>query len=379
MIFTQFDASDIVTGRTQPVSTGIWSDGNTAWGSGSAALFYTSSAQTAISSSTFEPLNGMYYTNVYDGPTGSIDSEIYYSLTYGNRFGSGSSDFDTGSAAGSLIFPTKAIYNQYRNLLLTPGDPQFTFATSSANAIAYIGSDEIYVLSFTGAKMKDQLDPGQFEMTIGGGVGGSIVGGTISIIDDSRYNSNPTSLQTGGKMYNLIRGTIASGSYGINEYQGIGVMYPSLGMIVLNAPVLHSLIGKVEGKSLKYVAPEWTGSFSRLQNTLFTGIRSGSAVAPMKARVTEFVPARHFFVRVKNQEYNYSNNPTFVISANDNPANQQDVGKIRFTDFYTDPKVYITTVGLYNDTNDLVAVAKLSQPLLKDFTNECLVKIKIDV
>jgi hypothetical protein len=55
------------------------------------------------------------------------------------------------------------------------------------------------------------------------------------------------------------------------------------------------------------------------------------------------------------------------------------VGKLRFTDFYSNPKVYITTVGLYNETNDLVAVAKLSQPLLKDFTNECLIKIKIDV
>ena len=84
-------------------------------------------------------------------------------------------------------------------------------------------------------------------------------------------------------------------------------------------------------------------------------------------------------MRVKNQEYNYSNNPTFVISSNDTANNSQDIGKLRFSDFYTNPKVYITSVGLYNESNDLVAVAKLSQPLLKDFTNECLIKIKIDV
>jgi hypothetical protein len=99
----------------------------------------------------------------------------------------------------------------------------------------------------------------------------------------------------------------------------------------------------------------------------------------MIARVTEYVAARHFFVRVKNQEFNYSNNPTFVISSDEAVNNPQDVGKLRFTDFYTNPKVYITTVGLYNESNDLVAVAKLSQPLLKDFTNECLIKIKIDI
>jgi hypothetical protein len=98
----------------------------------------------------------------------------------------------------------------------------------------------------------------------------------------------------------------------------------------------------------------------------------------MIARTTEFVPARHFFVRVKNQQYNYSNNPTFIISADDDPNNSQDIGKLRFIDFYTNPKVYITAVGLYNDNNDLIAVAKLSQPLLKDFSNECLIKIKID-
>jgi hypothetical protein len=42
------------------------------------------------------------------------------------------------------------------------------------------------------------------------------------------------------------------------------------------------------------------------------------------------------------------------------------------------PQAYMTTVGLYNDNNDLLAVAKLSQPLLKDFTKEALVRIKLD-
>jgi hypothetical protein len=42
------------------------------------------------------------------------------------------------------------------------------------------------------------------------------------------------------------------------------------------------------------------------------------------------------------------------------------------------PQSYITTVGMYNDTNDLLAVAKLSRPLLKDFTKEALVRIKLD-
>ena len=42
------------------------------------------------------------------------------------------------------------------------------------------------------------------------------------------------------------------------------------------------------------------------------------------------------------------------------------------------PTVYITTVGLYNDNGDLLAVAKLSKPLAKDFTKESLVRVKLD-
>jgi len=42
------------------------------------------------------------------------------------------------------------------------------------------------------------------------------------------------------------------------------------------------------------------------------------------------------------------------------------------------PTTYITTVGLYNDANELLAVAKLSQPLTKDFTKEALIKVKLD-
>jgi hypothetical protein len=42
------------------------------------------------------------------------------------------------------------------------------------------------------------------------------------------------------------------------------------------------------------------------------------------------------------------------------------------------PQVYLTTIGMYNDSNELVAVAKMSRPLLKDFTKEALVRVKLD-
>lgn len=372
MIFKTFDQSDIVAGRIQPVSTGMWSDGEVAWPSSDPSSgFYTSSRQTQESASLFEPLNGLYYTNVYDYPTGSSSSDVYFSLTYGHYAGSGSSTFDTNTSNGSLLYPTKAIYNQYRNLLLTPGDRLFTFATASVGTNnGVIDSDDIYVINFKANKAKDRVDPGQFELTLSGSFG------RLTLIDDSKDNP-ATGTSTGGKRYNLIRGTIDTGAALSSNYEGFGSIYPDLGIAVLNPAKIGSQIGLVAGKSLSDPTSQWSGSFAQMQDLLFTSIKSGAVTGTMKARVTEYVPARHFFVRVKNQEYNYSNNPTFVITSEDT-SNTLDYGKLRFADFATDPKVYVTAVGLYNSSNDLVAVAKLSQPALKDFTNEILIKIRLD-
>jgi hypothetical protein len=367
MIFTPFNSTDIVSGRTQPVSTGIWSDGETSW-----STFYTSSRQAQTTASQYEPLNGLYYLNVYDAPSTGSSSDVYFAISYGHVAGSGSSTFDQDTSQGSLLYPTKAIYNQYRNLLLSPGDQKFSFAVSSTTSnVTSVDSDDIYVIHFRTTKYKDRLDPGQYEITLQG------ASGSFTFIDDSKDNPTTTT-ETGGKRYNLIRGTLASGAVMSRNYQGIGSMYPDLGIIVLNPSAIQSIIGSVNGRRLDDPVNGWNGQFADMKGLMFDATRRGSQINSMKARVTEYVPARHFFVRVKNQEYNYSNNPSFVITANDNPSNSQDIGKLRFADFSTDPKVYITTIGLYNDNNDLVAVAKLSQPVLKDFSNESLIKIRLD-
>ena len=71
----------------------------------------------------------------------------------------------------------------------------------------------------------------------------------------------------------------------------------------------------------------------------------------------------------KNSEFNYSANPSFISSS---------TGAIIFDSFIQNPTTYITTVGLYNDSQELLATAKLSRPLEKDFTKELLVRVKLD-
>ena len=99
---------------------------------------------------------------------------------------------------------------------------------------------------------------------------------------------------------------------------------------------------------------------------LYAAIASGS---DFEARRTENVSTSHYFVRATNREYNFSNNPTFV-SGSDN--------SFAVSSFRRDPKTFITTIGLYNNASELLAVAKTSQPIAKSFDKEVLVKVKLD-
>lgn len=76
----------------------------------------------------------------------------------------------------------------------------------------------------------------------------------------------------------------------------------------------------------------------------------------------------HVFIRAGNSEFNYSTNPSF-LDKND---------YVRSTDFVYDPHTYITTIGLYNDNGDLLAVAKTPKPIEKTFNSEVLLTVKLD-
>ncbi len=120
-----------------------------------------------------------------------------------------------------------------------------------------------------------------------------------------------------------------------------------------------------------------TGSGVQGENAvkLFTSLSGSDALTPVgtnggiQARSSEQVKSTYYFVRVKNAEYNYSNNPSYVTGS---------LGELFFNTFIQDPQVYITTVGLYNNRRELLATAKLSQPLLKNYTREALIKVKLD-
>lgn len=331
-VFTLFNPEeDIITNGQQRNTYGMWSNN-----SGSLTAFYTSSTQSGSS--------GKYYYDVYnDDPAASASAEVQFAVAYGNLDGLG---FSTASTDN---YPTKATYYQYRNTLLDPADTYFTFAGS-------VNSDDIWVINIERARYRRKVDPGNWEIIISG------TGGQVTLIDDSGGVSD--SVSTTDTVYNIVSGALdlTNNTSSIvtpaasEPSGGYGLFYPVRGVLILNPTALSHSIGVVAG----------TGSVNADNaGRLLGAIQSGSS---FYARSEEWVNSTHYFVRVKSKAYNFSNNPSFYTSS----------GYFRHQSMNYDPQVYITTVGLYNDGNELVAVAKLSQPYLKNFDREALIKVRLD-
>lgn len=360
MIFNQFSDTDIVLGRTNRVSSGFWLDGNYAH---SQSAFFTSSTQTQITGSNgaTDIKSGLYYFDIYNAnPASDVNAQVHFSIAYGNYNYSGSGDSNTSSLAN----PTKAIYSQYKNYLLNPDDQYFSFKSGSYNATTdsttVVTGSSIFVISFSTAHFKDRVDEGQLEFTLSGSVNRS------TFIDDSSV------VKTQQDVYNIISGSVLNGVptpyYEGNSigYQSIGLFYPKTGVVILNADAVSTKIGITVNTSNN-------GEYKVNQKYLFQALtRAQQSV--MKVRKSEFLPSRQYFVRVKNQDFNYSNNPTYVSDGSDSNTK----GTIKITEFLTDPKTYPTTIGLYDESNELIAIAKLSQPVQKSFDNELLIRVRLD-
>ena len=354
-IFTPFNpAQDIVENQKTLVTTGLFS-GNAA----TMSAAYTGSIQSEASK--------VYYYDVWNGTDTTAESQ--FSVAYGHRKGSGS------SAAGTLNdSPTRAIYSQYRLLLLNPGDTTFTFGDG-------ISSDSIYALNFNRARIKDKLDPGNWQLSLAE-LSGSFVPNHnhtgsavqplntkfITLIDDSGQTQQEN-LSGAGRVYNIVSGSITAGIYNTAAPKYYGLAYPDMGILILNDLALNASasFNTVSGSNI--AGDNAWKLFTSISGAMSYGRSNAFPELAFAARNEESITSAHYFVRIKNGEYNFSNNPSFTTGS---------FGDLAQATFVNDPKVYITTIGMYNNRQELLAVAKLSKPILKSFQSEALIKVKLD-
>lgn len=347
-IYKQFNTTDIVTAQNEIVTTGLWSSGD-----GSLIYFFTGSTPAVAGQSG--SATDEYYYNVY-GSESTGSAEVEFAVAYGHISGAGAPNL---AADDISTLPTKATYVQYRSVLLDGLAPKFRFYSEGV----YDGfeSDDVYVINVSRARYRERMDAGNISLTLSGSAG------TITLIDDSGQKFD---FQTnyGVREFNMVSGSLNLGtnqpatisSVTASNYAGFGKFYPEQGIILLNPSALASAVGAELTPSGSFVSYEFN------HRRLFNAIKGG---ADFEARRTENVSTSHYFVRVFNREFNYSNNPTYTSGSQ---------GTFFQDTFKTDPKAYITSIGLYNDGNELLAIAKTSKPIEKSFSKELVLKVKLD-
>ena len=334
MSFKRIDPEDLVVSSDAITST-LWSTGNPTM-----TEFYTSSIQEAGSS-------GNFYLSTYQTSSNATDAQVQFDIVYADSEGSGSTDYNLGVPGNS---PSKTMYGQYRSLILEDENANFKFG-SDTNIIT---GSHFWVLSIERARFKESIFPGTLNLTLSGSTG------TVSLTDNSNDVLINSFIGT-SRVFQLIsgsNGSAYSGSGYVPNSGSYGLVFPELGTILLNPHALEETIG---------LSPSRTSNLANGTNnsTLYTAISGG---ASFQLNSQETISSDYIFIRSRNSEFNYTENPTFI----------KNVGEVIYDDFINNPQTYITTVGLYNDNNELLAVAKLSRPIPKNFTKESLVRVKLD-
>ena len=371
-IYKQFGVFDRVDAKTEVVTTGIWSGD-----SGSLTNLFTSSVQVGATSA-------QYYYNCYDYDTVAYadKAEVQFAVAYGHKDNSGSMLLKDND--NSLI-ASKATYAQYKSMLLEPTDTSFTVARSDGSTA---NINDIYVINLSRARFREKIDPGNWSMALSGS------NGRFKFIDNSGKKFSDDKGLT-GRVFQVVEGELNIGTQNaattISTYdtvsgQGYGLFYPDRGIIVLNPVAIGNKIGNVWNEAFQtvgHLAPGGAGSGTYPTSTILYPNNVSSTAAEQyyhkrlyyaiklgkdfEMRRTENISTQHFFVRATNREFNYSNNPTFVNSD----------GTFAEETFNTDPQTFITSIGLYNDANEVIAIAKTSQPVPKGFDKEVLIKVKL--
>ena len=335
--FKRFDSDRLVRGSRQTVTSGLWSNGM-----GSLNSVYLKASQTGSNS-------GYYYFDAYDqNPATSPDSaEVQFSVAYGHISGGGSPSLAVDDDSTQS---TKSVYAQIRNIVGGLVNEPLDFNQTPSN--------DVYVVSIARGRMKEKLDPGNWELHLSGS------SGLIKLIDDSGREPAESAPGRAGQVYNIVSGSLNTGAgtgptYGVGN-TSYGKFYPDCGLYLFSPSLLATALGSA------LTPDESTNGYKYNQRKLFDAISLG---AEFQARNVEEVSSTYYYVNVGNQEFNLSNNPTYFNAK---------TGELKKESFFGNPKVYITTVGLYDDNNDLIAVAKLSKPIRKHFGNEVNIQVRLD-
>jgi len=320
--------------------------------------------------------HGMFQS-IYDYPYLSSSANHIFDITVGYDEKSFMS-----SSASTQNSKKINIYNQYAQVLLG-------YTGSTTDGVRKFESDllldgtgtmkECFFLNFSRLLTKDQIKKGTFSITLGTGSfntpffgkTGTYSAGTIKLFDISA-SSTANTLNTVGGDYGVL---VRSASSGVHN-ENFGVIFYQAGIAVITASVFapNAAIKAKFGDGREAFFKEPGGQNRSVEDTL-TGSAISGACDAFRHRIVDLsfnnsteINSKIYFCRVPHNKFNYSSNPTYTNGS-----------KIVVKEIATDrPVSYITTVGLYNASNELLATAKLSEPIKKTPSEELILRVRLD-
>ena len=345
MSFVSLNSSDFVVSADSITST-LWS------GEVPTLTQFFTSSQT----SSFDT-----FLDVYQTSSLRSDAAVQFSIAYGEVAGSGSAPYNTLVTGSS---PSRVTYGQYRTLVNGDENTNFNFGVGNTD------SRDMYALTVNRARYKEKLFPGTFNLVLSGSDGS--VPSKIQLTDNSKDVTTLTYTDA-GRVFDIVSGTNGSavsesvtGSVtgGYTPSGSYGKFLPDVGLILLNPRALA--LSASEGGVGLVINDDLTNIALVANNSaLFESIKLASTFS---MNSEETITSDYIFVRVRNTDFNYTTNPSMISGS----------GEFVYSSLINNPQTFITTVGLYNDATELLSVAKLSKPLVKDFTKEALVRVKLD-
>ena len=315
--------------------------------------------------------HGMFQT-VYDYPYLSSSANHIFDITAGLH------PDGTIAASDTQYSKKRNIYNQMAQVLMgydATGSIQ-KFDEDGDLLAGGAKMEECFVIPFSRLLVKDEIKKETFSMDVAvddahsyGAYSDFINISDISASTEYRVNSPAGDY---GILYATQDGSILD-TDSIHTASINGVDYWRAGLIFYQAGIAV-LTGSIFGTLLETSTPDMDGAGTEI-HTLLTGSTIEACGDALRNRIgniqfnnTTELNSTVYFCRINHNEFNYSSNPTYLENS-----------RIRIKTQATDePLAYITTIGLYSDNNELLATAKLSEPLKKSASNEFTIRARLD-
>ncbi|HEU5118697.1 MAG TPA: hypothetical protein VFT74_19035 [Isosphaeraceae bacterium] len=279
---------------------------------------------------------GGYNQTVYDAsPTSSLSSPLV-DISFGIATGS---SYNVAATSTSSQSDKVKIYRQWAAVLL--GNPDATFTINAASR------KEAIFISFKRNLSKDEIKKGTVALTINSSA-------------PAQYTASDA-----GAAVNFQQSL--GGDYAPLKYNGtgseVGQVWYNAGVIVLHPDTAWGAVALWSG-SKTLVNLQSSGTI----NQVVDGARTHLEQVNINNQTN--LQSSVYFCRAFNSEFNYSSNPTFIDSN----------GLIRVTSGSNilTTRTYITTIGLYDENDNLLAVGKTNKPVLKSPETEAVFRLRLD-